>query len=712
MILLNISFQLPITHPTWIFFIMLSIILFAPLLLQKLRIPHIIGMILAGILIGKYGFNILERDSSFELFGKVGILYIMFLAGLEMDIRGFMQNKKQGLIFGLLTFTIPFVVGYYSSVYLLGYGLLASVLLACIIADHTPVTYPIVSNMGLGKHSSVSISIGGTMVAVVLSLFILATISGHYNEERGASFWLLFLLKCIAYCVGTIYIYPRITRYFFKKYSDSIMQYIFILSLLFLSAALAELIGLEDILGAFIAGVVLNRLIPHVSPLMNRIEFVGNALFIPYFLVGVGMLINIKTLFEGGDTLFVVFVILAVATSTKWIAAFLTQKIFHMNSSERQIMFGLSNAHAAGALAMVMIGTKTLIAENTYMMNNDELNGIVIMILGSCLISSIATEMAAKKLTLAEKEVSNKKVDKEKEKILLSLSNPETVEELVTTAVMMRSTKQNHPLIGVHVMFDSTDEKVQFAEDKEILELAMKHAAAADVKLYAQNRVSTNIAVSIVHTLKENDCSEIIIGLHKKSSFTDSNLGAITLDLLKNTHKQVILLKAQIPMNTLRRIVVLVPPRAEYESGFHKWIDRIARIDEQLGCRILFHADPNTIPYIQQYTQHYYTKMRTTFLPFEKEANIIDLAKTINDDHLFVVIQGRPGSISYEWSIDKTATALRKHFTHCGIMLIFPDQYGDPANLVSFTDPRLEADNAPRIHLRKWWRKNRKASNE
>ena len=304
----DIGIHLPITDPTWIFFLVLMIILFAPIILGRLRIPHIIGMILAGVVIGKYGFNILERDSSFELFGKVGIYYIMFLAGLEMDLENLKKNMGRAFVFGLLTFAIPFAVGMWVGMSLFGFSVGASLLLSSIFASHTLVAYPIVGRYGLARHASVSISIGGTMFALTVSLFVLAGISGIYKGELDSGSWMLFVLKCVAYCVFVFWIFPRFARWFFRKYEDNVMQYIFVLALVFLSAALAELAGMEGIFGAFLAGLVLNRLIPHVSPLMNRTEFVGNALFIPYFLIGVGMLINLGTLFSGGETLKVVLV--------------------------------------------------------------------------------------------------------------------------------------------------------------------------------------------------------------------------------------------------------------------------------------------------------------------------------------------------------------------------------------------------------------------
>ena len=333
--LFHFSLQLPITDPTWIFLLVLLIILFAPILLNKLRIPHIIGMILAGLVIGEHGFNILARDSSFELFGKVGVYYIMFLAGLEMNMSDFKKNRGKAVMLGLLAFIIPIGIGMVTNMWLLEYSLLTSILLASMYASHTLVAYPIVIRYGISRHRSVSIAVGGTAVTDTLTLLVLAVISGLFKGEGGGFFWLWLVVKVVVLGALIMQLFPRIGRWFFRRYDDNVMQFIFVLAMVFLGAGLMEFIGMEGILGAFLVGLVLNRLIPHVSPLMSHLEFVGNALFIPYFLIGVGMLIDIHVIFGGGDALKVAGVMIVVALAGKWIASWLTQKIYRMSVLDR-----------------------------------------------------------------------------------------------------------------------------------------------------------------------------------------------------------------------------------------------------------------------------------------------------------------------------------------------------------------------------------------
>ena len=386
--MLNLSSYFPIESPTLIFFVVLLIILLAPIIMGKLRIPHIIGMVLAGMLIGEHGLNILSRDSSFELFGKVGLLYIMFLAGLEMDLESVKKNTRRFLYFGLLTCFIPLILTYVMAMWWLHYSSTASFLLGCIMASNTLIAYPIISRYGLQRDSSVMLSVGSSMLSLFMALLMLAALAASYGEDVGFGFWIGFLLKFFLFYAGCIWLIPKATRYFLRRYSDAVMQFIYVLSVMFLSAACSEAIGVEGIVGAFIAGLILNRYIPHVSPLMNRIEFTGNAIFIPYFLIGVGMLINVSTLFEGTHMLWVVALIAFFGTFGKAVAAYFSSLLFRLPKSSGHMMFGLTCAHAAGAIAMVMVGMRLEISPGVYLVNNEMLNGVVIMILITCIVQA------------------------------------------------------------------------------------------------------------------------------------------------------------------------------------------------------------------------------------------------------------------------------------------------------------------------------------
>lgn len=704
--LFDLNIHFPVTDPTWIFFLVLIIILFAPMILGRLRIPHIIGMILAGVVVGKYGFNILERDSSFELFGKVGLYYIMFLAGLEMDMDDFKKNRTKGLVFGMFTFLIPMGLGIWSSMSMLNYGFLTSVLLASMYASHTLIAYPIISRYGLSRQRTVSITIGGTAVTVVLALMVLAVIGGMYKgEDVGGLFWVLLVAKVVLLFGLIIFLMPRISRWFFRTYEDAVMQFIFVLAMVFLGGGLMELVGMEGILGAFLAGLVLNRFVPHVSPLMNRLEFVGNALFIPYFLIGVGMIIDVRCLFTEGEALKVAVVMTVVATFSKWLAAWITQKIYGMKKVEGSLIFGLSNAQAAATLAAVLIGHGIIMENGERLLNDDVLNGTVVMILFTCIISSVVTERAARKMVTQENLMEGSE-GKEQERILIPVANPETIEGLVGMALMMRHPKQKESLVALSVINDNNTSETKELIGKRNLERTAMIAAAADASVKTVLRYDLNIAQGIIHTQKEYAVTDIVIGLHRKTNLMDSFFGTMTENLLKGTNRQIMIAKLLMPVNTLRRIVVAVPDKAEYEKGFLKWMTQLCHMGKQLGCRVHFFATEDTLKHLRALTEKQEANTFTEFSLLEEWDDLLLLTGQVNYDHLFVVVSSRKGSISYQTSFERLPSQISKYFANNSLLIVYPDQLGDdPQEIVSFSDPRGQSETRVYDNVGKWFYK-------
>ena len=704
---LNFSLTLPVTDPTWIFLLVLLIILFAPILLNKLRIPHIIGMILAGLVIGEHGFNILVRDSSFELFGKVGLYYIMFLAGLEMNMGDFKKNRGKAVMLGLLAFVIPIGIGLVTNMMLLKYSLVTSILLASMYASHTLVAYPIVIRYGVSRHRSVSIAVGGTAVTDTLTLLVLAVVGGLFKGESGGLFWLWLVVKVIFLGALIMYSFPRIGRWFFRRYDDNVMQFIFVLAMVFLGAGLMEFVGMEGILGAFLAGLVLNRLIPHVSPLMNHLEFVGNALFIPYFLIGVGMLIDIHVIFGQGDALKVAAVMIVVALVGKWIASWLTQKIYKMAPIERELMFGLSNAQAAATLAAVLVGYNIILPNGERLLNEDVLNGTVLLILVTCVVSSFITERAARKIAMCEAHLEEERTV-EAERILIPVANPDTIEYLMNLSLLIRDTKQKDNLLALNVINDNNTSEGLELRGKRYLEKAAMITASADVPLRQITRYDLNIASGIIHTAKEYEVTDVIIGLHRKVNIVDSFFGMLAENLLKGLHREVMIAKFLIPINTIRRIIIAVPPKAEYEAGFQKWVEHFCRMGGTLGCRVHCFANEETTVQLQALVKKKYGQTLTDFSRLDDWGDLLILTGQVNYDHLLVVISARRGSISYDSSFEKLPAQLSKYFSNNSLIVLYPDQLGEPQDAVSFSNPRNEAQHYEKVGkwVYKWFKED------
>ena len=702
----DIASCFPITDPTLIFFVVMLIILFAPIVMGKLRIPHIIGMVLAGVAVGQYGLNILVRDDSFELFGKVGLYYIMFLASLEMDIEGVRRNKGRFGVFGLLTFAVPFIMTYVACITMLHYSVLASLLLGCIMASNTLIAYPIVGRYGLQRKPSVTLSVGSSMISLLMALVSLAAIVAAYGGNTGVMFWLWFVGKFVGYCVLMALLIPRLARWFLRRYSDAVMQFIFVMSMLFMSAALSEAVGLEGIFGAFVAGLILNRFIPHVSPLMNRIEFIGNALFIPYFLIGVGMLINLRLLFAGGGIVGVVIMIVVFGTVGKAVAAYLAGWLFRLPVSSSNMMFGLTSAHAAGAIAMLMVGMKMEVEPGVPLVTDDMLNGVVIMILFTCIISTIVTERAAQQITLRDKEMpEDTTANESEEKVLIPMRYPEYAQRLVNLAMMMRSPKNTTQMVGLNVVYDDDDMPRKQEQGQRLLERMTQYAAAADIHMQTQVRVAANIANGIRHAYKEFRATEILIGMHMHPEVSQKFWGEFHQSLFNGLNSQIIMARLTQPLATIRRIQVAVPSRAQFEPGFYRWLERLCRLGCNLECHTEFFGREDVLPLIENYVLSRHHDMRVSYTRMAHWAEMPSLAASISADNLFVVVTARKGTVSYKNALEFLPDEITRHFSGSNIMIIFPDQHGDAMDEMTFAQPQHTEEHSAYEAIGKWIKK-------
>ena len=673
--------------------------------MSKLRIPHIIGMVLAGVMIGQYGFNILERDNSFELFGRVGLYYIMFLAGLEMDMEGVKKNTRSFVVFGLLTCFVPFILTYAMATTVLSYSPAASFLLGCIMASNTLIAYPIVGRYGLQRHPSVMLSVGSSMISLFIALMLLAALTGSFNKDGGWWFWPLFLMKFAAYCVGSVILIPKLTRYFLRRYSDAVMQYIFVLGIMFLSAAMTSMIGIEGIVGAFFSGLILNRYIPRVSPLMNRIEFIGNALFIPYFLIGVGMLINVRTLFSGADMLWAVLLMVFFGTFGKALAAYVSSLMFRLSKADGHMMFGLTSAHAAGAIAMVMVGMRLEVAPATYLISDDMLNGVVMMILFTCIISTLMTEHASQKIVIEEsgKWKEEGGVREDDEKILLCVKYQDIAPQLLYLATLLRNERLKRDIVALNVVYDDKNSAQARVQGLRLLEQLQQQASASEVTVRTQVRLATNIANGIKHAFREFGCSEIIMGMHVHTDVNPRFWGEFIQSLYNGLNRQIILTRFVQPMSTLRRIRVAVPSRAEFEPGFHRWLERLSRLAGQLDCRIQFHGRKESLVLIAEYINNRHPNVRAEYTPMEHWNELPRLAADISEDHLFVVVTARKGTISYKNALERLPDELQRHFSGKNLMIVFPDQFGDPKeDRMSFTESQHHEEKSIYDSISRW----------
>lgn len=692
MILLSIyDTTLPLTQPVLKFLVILVIILFAPILLNKIKIPHILGLIIAGAVIGPNGINLLTRDSSIILSGTAGLLYIMFLAGLEIDLAEFKKNSFKSLLFGMYTFLIPMTLGTLVGIYVLKFSVPTSVLLASMFASHTLIAYPILSKLEVTKNRAVNIAVGGTMITDTLALLVLAVIVGMSKGEVNAEFWTRLSVSLVVFALIVMLVFPIIARWFFKRYDDNVTQYIFVLVMVFLGAVLAELAGVEAIIGAFLSGLALNRLIPSTSPLMNRIEFVGNAVFIPFFLIGVGMLVDYRAFFSDFETIKVAIVMTVVATFAKFAAAWLTQKTFRFTVDERRLIFGLSNAQAAATLAAVLVGYNVIIGETETgepirLLGESILNGTIVMILITCTIATIVAQKGAINISILEASETDNEPDSF-EKILIPVSNPENIEELIHLSTTIKSKQNKSELFALNIINNDSTNANEVKKAHKLIDKAMHTASSTDVVLNKLIRFDLNIINGITGVIKEHNITDLVLGLHIKKGISESFLGNLTEGILTKNNTTTFVYKPAQPIATIKRHIIIIPKNAENEIGFPFWLLKIWNIGRNTGAKLIFYAHQKTIAEIREiHSKH---PVEAEFKIFEDWDDFLILSRDIKPDDGLIIILSREKKISYQNNMKNIPNYLNKYFGNTSFILVYPIQKGVAGEGVDLNNPSL-----------------------
>ncbi|HRP70348.1 MAG TPA: cation:proton antiporter, partial [Turneriella sp.] len=591
-------FTLPLKNPIFIFSLILFIILLVPFFLRRLHIPYVVGLILAGVLIGPHGTHLIERDASIVLFGTVGILYLMFLAGLEVDIADFIKQRNRSLIFGLYTFSTSLILGTLMGRYALSMPWLGSILLGSLLSSHTLLTYPIVGRFGVTQNKAVIVTIGGTVIADTLALLTMAIIVSMTHGTINTRFWTSIGISIIAFFAFVLFAIPPFVRWVYKRIEDEISQYIFTLGIVFFCAFLAEAAGIDGIIGAFLSGLTLNQLIPRTSPLMNRIHFVGNAIFIPFFLIGVGMLVNLKILFLSPKAIVIAVGLSALAIFSKYIAAVFAQKTFRFSPEQRSLIFGLSSARAAATLAIVLIGHNVILGTDTNgnsvrLLDDNILNGSILMILLTSTVAAFATERAARKI--AEKENVEPTLDEKNTRVLMiALSETNAAKDLIDLAAAMVNRKAGDFVKGIHIINETTDSSDTIKHSRKLLEQTEKYAAGTGFELPCDLRLDLNITTGLIHSVKENRAEELLTGFHKKTFLSRSALGHVIESYLERSSDIVYMYRSIQPLGTYKRLVVAIPPHAEKNHGFSRWFRRLRTLAVSAGMRTIFYCTINS----------------------------------------------------------------------------------------------------------------------
>jgi Kef-type K+ transport system membrane component KefB len=678
--------QLPFKEPVLVFTLLLSIILIAPILFRKFRIPGIVGLIVSGMIIGPHALNLVEFGESIKLLSTAGLLYLMFLAGLELNPNEMMRSRNKSLVFGSLTFLVPLATGFVVAHYFLDFPLLASLLIASMFSTHTLISYPIVSRLGITRSEAVSITIGGTIITDTAVLVMLALISAAAQGSLNLLMWIRMILSIAAFSFLILWGVPRLSRWFFRNLQgESGSQYIYVLTILFISGLLARVAGIEPIIGAFLAGLAISSLIPHTSALMNRISFIGNNLFIPVFLLSVGLMVDFPVLFEQVNALVFSGILVIVALVSKYLAAWAMQKIYKYSFTERMVIFGLSVSHAAAIIAVVIVGY------DLKLIGPGVLNGAILIILVSCLASSFITERYGRRLAVSESEKKPVPTVLE-EKILVSVANPATIETLVDFAILIQEPEPVQPVLMLSVVPDDEDAEEQILRNNKMFESAITHAAAADTQLSLISRVDLNVSSGIVRAVKELMINRVVLGWNGKMTTSNFFFGSIVENLIANTSQMVLVVKSAEPMQYISRIVVTLPQNAEFEAGFLTCLSTLTRMAVRTNSKLLFTGFEKTLEEIRNQMESAFQGLSVEYSVTRSIHPITEKAGFVNENDLYVVVAARKRTLSYSHFMDHMPRDLARSFADKNFLVIYPEQRSPETGPISTS---LESTTLP-----------------
>jgi Kef-type K+ transport system membrane component KefB/mannitol/fructose-specific phosphotransferase system IIA component (Ntr-type) len=676
MFAIGFPLTLPVTNPVLIFALAMVVFLVAPLVFERLRIPGIIGLILAGLVVGPHGLGLLERGPVIDLLGTVGLVYLMFLAGVEMDRQGFRRNRSRSVVFGALTFTLP-LGGALVGALIMGYEPRTALLLGAIFATQTLVAYPLVLRYGILRNEAVTVTVGATIITDVAVLLVLAVVAASTAGALDLGFWVGLFGPLGVVVAAVLFGLPAAARWFFRRTeAGGPAEYLFVLASLFLSAFAAEVAGVEPIIGAFLAGLALNPLIPGTGLLANRVRFVGEAVFIPFFLLSVGMLVDVRVFVSDLRAWMVMGILLALALASKWVAAHVARRIFGYSLDEGRLMYGLSVSHAAATMAVTLVGFRIGLFDDLI------LNVVVLIILVSCLVGPAVVSRAGRRVALLE-ERRPYEPSRAPQRVLVPLSNPVTAPALMDLALLVREARTDQPVYVLTVVPETGGVAEEYVASAErMLSKAVTYAAGAGVGVQAITRVDENFARGILRGMLETRTSVVVIGWDGRTS-RHWVFGSVLDRLLEQSTQQIVVAKLGHPLATTRRLVVMIPRGADHADGFYPAVELVKRLARRLDASLhLLSVGTAVEPYLTRIGQlkpEVSAAGRATASWGEALATLRELLRR---EDLVVVIGARPNTIAWHPALQRLPARLAT-LVPGSFLMVYPPETREGAGVES-----------------------------
>lgn len=681
-------FYIPVTEPVGVFAIVAAAVFIAPLIASRIGLPPIIGLLFAGMIIGPNASGLITMDRGIEMMAAIGLIYLMFTAGIEMDMVQFRRKKRYSLIFGLLTFLIPFIAGTAAAYGILKMDIAGSILLASMFSSHTLLTYPAVSVMGLSKQMSVVTAVGGTLFTNLLAMFILAVITGSRMPETGWIFWITLSGFSLLFSFGVLLIVPYLGRYFFRIVNaDEISEYIFVIAVLFFCAWLSYAAGLEPIIGAFQAGIALNRLIPDKSGLMNRIRFIGNSLFIPVFLLSVGMLFNPAIIFQSERAVLVSVVMIFIALITKYIAARLSGFILKFNIDETNLLFGLTVNQAAATLAGVIVGYRLGLFDDAIV------TGTISMILVTSFVGSWFTGHAAKKISAA---IDRGELPEEysPQRILITVSNAATASELMNLAFLIRDGGSEEPVFPVNIVNSGDAADVSIARSEKILAPAVVQAVSSGVPVVPITRTDMNVISGIKKAVTDLRISDIITGWSGVNYLSSAFSGEVPEKIVKQTAKMVMICRITARLNITDRLLIVLPPLAAQHIGFKKFLRAVFKLARQLSAQPLIFNAGNSPVKSSEIIKDTGASYGSTERTFRDMSSLLDsLNREIGSGDIIVLFCFREDDSGWTPTVQRLPGKTASQFPENTLIAAYPSKFIEKTDLLPGISARAEKYN-------------------
>lgn len=641
------------------------LILLAPIIMGHWRLPGMVGLLAAGALLGPNALGVLARDQSFVLFGTVGLLYIMFTAALEIDMAVLKRYRLHSLVFGLLTFSIPMALGIPVGL-LLGFEWPAAVLLASMFASHTLLTYPIASRLGIARNQAVTTAVGGTIVTDSLALLVLAVIAGMTRGDIDDQFWQRLAISLSLYVAAILFGIPMLARWFFRHVArDGVAEFVFVLATVFTCAALSHLAGSEPIVGAFLAGLALNRLIPHNSTLMNRIQFTGDALFIPFFLLSVGMLLDFSVFFSGLKAWAVSIGMLVTVFAAKWLAAESTRPLLRYSRDQARVVFGLSVPQAAATLAATIVGFEIGLFDDAVV------NGAIVMILVTCFIAPIIVDRHGRNLVETETPLTPDTPESQ-QRILVACSTLASARPLVDLAVLLRDPAQGQPIYPVTVVDESEGASTAVVQGERLLADVAGYLSAANVPVHPVTRVDLNAASGILRARRDLRVTLGIVGWRKQNIGAEFFFGSLVEQLLQDRSYCLLAARLPGPLNTCKRIVIAIPPHADQEEGFLAGMGNIARLARQIGVDLLVLCEREHEESLHRRLQAMRPQCEFRVKSLDSWGNVLrSLNELVTPEQLLVFVGVRPGGYAWRTSLGTLPERVTRRFPQVNVLVLY-----------------------------------------